>query len=214
MQDQRQWWDTDYRRLGAVRETAASRFAVRVAGLLAPGSTLLELGCGPGDDSAFFARAGHRVLAADFASNALARARSGHASTSGPDFLLLDMSAPLPFRDQCCDAVYARLSLHYFTDEVTRGIFAEIRRVLRPGGLLAFICKSTGDPLYGQGEAVGQDMFELKGKVRHFFSEAYARDLLAPGFYITELSSGPEEVYGGLSDIVTAIASRAAAPAP
>jgi ubiquinone/menaquinone biosynthesis C-methylase UbiE len=209
MQDQRRWWDRDYQRLRPGRETAASRFAVRVAGMLLPGSTLLELGCGPGDDSAYFARAGHRVLAADFASAALTGARREHASASGPDFLLLDMRAPLPVQDHCCDAVYARLSLHYFTDAVTRGVFAEIRRVLRPGGLLAFICKSTSDPLYGQGEAVEPDMFLRHGKVRHFFSEAYARELLTPGFHITELSSGPEQVYGGMSDIVTAIARRA-----
>ena len=208
MQDQRRWWDRDYQRLRPARETEASRFAVRVAGMLLPGSTLLELGCGLGDDGAYFARAGHRVLAADFAPAALAGARREHAGASGPDFLLLDMSAPLPFRDRCCDAVYARLSLHYFTDDVTRSIFAEIQWVLRPGGLLAFICKSTDDPLYGQGAAVGPDMFLLHGKVRHFFSEAYARGLFSSGFHIAELSSGPEEVYGGMSDIVTAIARR------
>lgn len=206
MQDQRQWWDRDYSGPRAVGETAPSAFAVRVAGLLPPRGTVLELGCGPGIDSGYFAQAGHRVLAADFSLAALVRARREYAASPSPSFLLLDMRAPLPFRERSLDVVYARLSLHYFTDDVTRRIVAEIRRALRPGGLIAFMCKSTGDPLYGRGERVGPEMFLLDGKVRHFFSEAYALNLLSPGFRINQLTSGPERVYGGMSDIVTAIA--------
>ena len=116
----------------------------------------------------------------------------------------------MPFRDRAFDAVYARLSLHYFPDAVTRQMFGEIRRVLRPDGMLAFMCKSTADPLYGEGNQIEPDMFLRDGKVRHFFSEAYARECLRAGYQIDALWSGPETVYDGPSNVVRVRATRLA----
>src|SRR2546422_160092 len=102
------------------------------------------------------------------------------------------MTQPFPFHANTFDVVYARLSLHYFTGAQTQQIFREIHRILKPGGLLCFICKSTKDPLYGQGKKIEEDMFELKGHVRHFFSEAYARKCLERGYKIKKMESGKE----------------------
>ena len=69
---------------------------------------------------------------------------------------------------------------------------AEVRRVLRPGGLQIYTVRSTADPDCGAGTSHGDDMYEAGGFVVHFFS----RDLverLARGFDlldITELEEG------------------------
>ncbi len=184
-----------------------SEFAKEVLKLLSPKSKILELGCGNGNDSIGFAKAGHNLIATDFSEVVIKNNSERLGQVSGLTFEVLDMSEPFKFERNEFDAVYARLSLHYFTNEVTRRVFSEIKRVLKPNGQLFFICKSTDDPLYGKGNQIEADMFELDGHVRHFFSEEYARSLMSDGFRIEKLTSGSEKFYGYESSFVKAIAS-------
>lgn len=167
---------------------------------------MLELGCGPARDGAHFAALGHTVVATDFSQSALGPARAVFASQPGLHFCLLDTAAPLPFRDGAFDAVYARLSLHYFPDHVTRRVFRELRRVLRPHGFLGFVCKSTADPLYGRGRQLEPDFFELDGHLRHFFSPVYAASCLALAFDLIELRERDGDLYGKPSAFIEVIA--------
>jgi SAM-dependent methyltransferase len=196
--DQRAHWDA-VRRQTAAPTTAhgPSSFAQAFARRLPATARVLELGCGPGHDSAHFATLGHIVVATDFSIEALRPARAIHGDGPGLSFCLLDLAAPLPFRDAAFDAIYARLSLHYFPDRVTRRIFRELRRVLPPGGVLGFMCKMTGDPLYGRGREIEPDMFELKGHLRHFFSPDYARTCLTRDgdFVLIELTERRDTLY-------------------
>ena len=213
--DQRALWNAlRQRNAPPTTKRGPSSFAQQCAGHFPPGSLVLELGCGPARDSASFATLGHTALATDFSSAALGPARRVYAETSGLHFCLLDLAAPLPVRDATFDAVHARLSLHYFPDRVTRQIFTEVRRVLRAGGLLCFMCKSPGDPLYGQGREVEPDMFELNGHLRHFFSPAYARSCLEPGFAPVSLTEARGKLYGSESAFVEVIARATCAIAP
>src|SRR5206468_8280938 len=156
-------------------------FCERLAELLTQPSRVLEIGAGPGDDAAFLATQGHEVIATDVSPSAIEGARVRYGHIAGLSFEPHDGAAPFDLPDASLDAVYARLSLHYFLDATTRAIFAELARLLRPSGLIAFMCKSTADPLYGKGMLVEPDVFESH-HLRHFFSEAYARELLAPAF--------------------------------
>jgi SAM-dependent methyltransferase len=97
--------------------------------------------------------------------------------------------------------------LHYYRDAVTRAVFTEIRRVLAPGGLLLFACKSPQDPAWGRGVEIEPDLFDLNGKVRHFFSEAYARSLLTDGFTEIRIESHTGKLYGQKAGWITVIAS-------
>jgi SAM-dependent methyltransferase len=185
-----------------------SPLARECATLLPRGSHVLELGCGPGFDAAYLAGQGHRVAATDFSRTVLHEV--ARAACAGRDVALLaaDHSRPLPFRDGAFDAAYARLTLHYFTDVVTRRIFAEIARVLRPAGLLCFLCKSTADPLCGRGQRIERDMYVLDGHARHFFSPAYARECLEPAFELLDLDARPETLYREDSAVVRVLARR------
>ena len=205
--DQRQEWDAIYGVAAArFRTRDASAFAREVVGRFPARACMLELGCGQGRDARFFAEAGHRVIATDFSEAVMAANRKQHGNVSNLAFVIADTSSPLPFASKRFDAVYASLSLHYFVDETTRRIFEEIAGALKPGGLLCFVCKSTEDPSYGQGERIEEDMYLKDGHVRHFFSEAYARACLAGDLEAVEIASRRAEVDGEPAGVIQVIA--------
>ena len=143
--------------------------------------TILELGCGQGRDAVELAAAGYPVHAVDVSANAIQSAAAALPASlrSRVAFHRLDIADALPFADGAYSAVYSYLSLHYFDDPTTVRVFAEVHRVLRPGGLLGFVVKSVNDRLCGRGERLGPDRYCLDGHVRHFFSKDYVHQLLA-----------------------------------
>lgn len=144
--------------------------------------TVLELGCGTGNDSARLAGAGYSVTAADVSGEAIgqARARFGSMVT----FLVADVTRPLPFPDKGFDAVMSNVALHMFPDRVTRVVFAEVGRLVRPGGLFVFHVNALEDrPLRARNlparELEPDYVAEESGQTMHFFSEPYLRELLS-----------------------------------
>jgi SAM-dependent methyltransferase len=110
-----------------------------------------------------------------------ARARSGPAVT----FIVADVSRPLPFPDHSFDAVMSNVALHMFPDHVTRSIFTEIGRAVRPDGLFLFHVNALQDRelrlrrLPVARELEPDYVLEESGQTMHFFSDDYLRDLLA-----------------------------------
>ncbi len=209
MQDQRQLWDNAHTNLGLhVHSLRQTQFAEEVEATIPKASTILELGCGEGNDSAYFAKQGHAVVATDF-SDVVIEQNHERWSQTNLLFKVQDTSEHLQYDDNSFGVVYARLSLHYSTDEITQKIFAEINRVLKPDGYLCFICKEVSDAIYGKGTQIESDMFELDGHVRHFFSEVYARKLLSDiGFRIESLTKGQEKIYERQSAFIKIIARK------
>lgn len=145
--------------------------------------TVLELGCGTGNDAARLAREGYAVTATDGSLEAIdsARAKFGGAF----ELRVTDMTEPLPFADDSFDAVMSNVALHMFPDAVTRQVFAEVGRVVRPGGLFLLHVNAIEDrPLRarwrpGARELEPDFIIEPSGQTMHFFSGEYLRDLLA-----------------------------------
>lgn len=100
--------------------------------------TVIDLGCGGGLDSRFLAErlsTNAQIIALDLTPEALTRARDTLTGAGGAAVRLLaaDMES-LPLPDGCADAVIANAALNLATDKPAA--FAEITRVLRPGGHL------------------------------------------------------------------------------
>lgn len=125
---------------------------------LQPGQTFADLGCGPGDYSLRAAREVGKdglVLAVD-QNPAMVRVVEEQCREHGLTNVVThkqDMSAPLPFPDQCVDTCLLSTSLHCMDIE-THGpaLFRELHRILKTGGHVAVLeCKKErmnfGPPL-------------------------------------------------------------------
>lgn len=139
--------------------------------------TLLDLGCGDGRDSLFFASEGLNVTSVDFSENEIKKLNE-LSKEKGLNINAIQTDIrKINFPENSFDVIYAHLSLHYFEDEITTQIFEKLFRILKKDGLIFIKCKSVEDASYGQGEKVGEDMYK-KGHLRHFFSEEYMRKKL------------------------------------
>jgi ubiquinone/menaquinone biosynthesis C-methylase UbiE len=94
---------------------------------------LLDLGCGCGEAAVYFALKGARVTALDLSPGMLTTTREV-AKFHGTTVTTCEASGDiLPFADNSFDIVYAANVLHHVALEQT---LIEIKRVLRPGGVL------------------------------------------------------------------------------
>ncbi len=209
MKDQLQHWNNAHTEQWLHSHSEhQTKFAEEVNGFTSHKSKILELGCGEGNDSIYFADQGHSVVATDF-SNVAIEGNRKRWSNPRLRFEELDISKPFGFDDNSFQLVYARLSLHYFRDDVTKGIFSEIHRVLNPGGLLCFMCKEVSDGLYGKGEELEHDVYELDGHIRHFFSERYVCELLDHAdFHPESIIMGSEMIYDRRSSYIKVRAKK------
>jgi SAM-dependent methyltransferase len=155
--------------------------------------TVLELGCGTGNDAARLAREGYQVTAIDLSAEAIGRAQARFGSMAR--FMVADMSQRLPFLDGGFDAVMSNVAMHMFPDVVTREVFAQVRRLVRTGGLFVFHVNALEDrPLRARWQSARElepdYVAEESGQTMHFFSEAYLRELLG-GWQELQLTSVP-----------------------
>ena len=137
-------------------------------------TALLELGGGQGRDTHFFARQGFDVTVLDY-SGAAIEAITAKAEASGLTSLIRavrhDVREPLPFEDESFDCCYSHMlfCMALTTAELER-LSAEIRRVLRPGGVSVYTVRHTGDAHWRTGIHRGEEMYEVGGFIVHFFS--------------------------------------------
>lgn len=133
---------------------------------------ILELGCGQGQDTRFFAEHGYSLVALDSSQKGIeyAQEKTPEVLKSTIEYHVADIAKPLDFGDDTFDVVYSHLAIHYFSTEETERLFAEIYRVLTPGGILAFFVNSTSDVEHGQGNRIEENYFEIRDIKKRFFS--------------------------------------------
>ncbi len=197
---QRRHWDAAFGANPEMFGSAPSDPARKAAEVLrAHGKmSLLELGCGQGRDSLFFARHGSHVTALDYSQVAIDNLANEAASADLTPFVTAcrhDVREPLPFEANSFDASFSHmLFCMVLTSAELERLAEEIRGVLRPGGLNVYTVRHTGDPHYRTGIHRGEDMYEVGGFIVHFFSLEKVH-ALARGYEILSIDSFEE---GGL----------------
>lgn len=158
-------------------------------------ATVLELGAGQGRDTLYLARRGFQVHALDYVVEGI-EAIEAKGETEGLNDRvtvgLHDVRQPLPFADASFDASYSHmlLCMALTTPELER-LAGDLRRVVRPGGLVVYTIRTTADPHYGAGIARGDDMYEHGGFVVHFFDRELI-ERLSDGFVLVDVSEFTE----------------------
>lgn len=124
------------------------RCAIAALGLRS-GDRVLDLACGSGDLAAEATRRGARVMAVDFSSGMLRRARARRIGCE----LVRGDALSLPLADASVDAVVSGFALRNFVDLDTA--LRECARVLRPGGRIALLeVDRPGNALLRAGHAL------------------------------------------------------------
>lgn len=151
--------------------------------------TVLELGCGQGEDAASLSAAGLDVVAFDRRRQAVdtARQRAPRAA-----LLLADLARILPFRDASFGAAVASLSMHYLPWRETLAAFAEVRRVLERDAPFLLRLNATDDLHHGagQGEAIEVNLFRAAGghaELKRFFDREAVVAALGTSFAVEDL---------------------------
>jgi SAM-dependent methyltransferase len=208
--DQKELWQNKWKNI--TQHLPATYFARRSFSLMKSQRprTLLDLGCGDGKDSLYFARKGIRVTAIDFSARAIEKL-THRATGMKVHPKVMDIRNLKLIRK--FDVIYANLSLHYFDDKTTTRIFNDIHKLLPKRGLFFVRCKSINDPLYGRGKKLGKDFFILNNHKRHFFSQEYLKKKLAK-FKILKIRRSTakhqrvERVMPEKSSFIEAVASK------
>ena len=157
-----------------------------VSGLDIQGKTILDIGSGIGGPALLLAgEMGARVTGIDLEGPLVARARS-YAARAGLvdriEFRLVE-AGPLPFEDDAFDVVYSSGAFTQVEDKA--GMFAEVFRVLEPGGVFTCYDWMKGDQPYSE------DMrywFKMEGLTYAMETlHAHGRILQEAGFEDVEL---------------------------
>lgn len=113
---------------------APSGFARQIADRLTPGARVLDLGCGEGRDSVYFASKGFEVTGLDVSADALAKARRlADERQLQVRWLCRSMlEAPVAGR---FDLVYSCGSVHHLRRCDRARLFRRLRLLTAPGGL-------------------------------------------------------------------------------
>ena len=151
------------------------RFAIEVAGR----GPVYDLGCGPGQTTAFLHELGVPVRGLDLSPAFVAEARRRHP---GIDFMVGDMLS-LPISDAALGGAVAFYSIVHLSDDQLQLAFAEMFRVLRKDGRLLLAFHVGHGPVHVD-EFLGQP---LSADFMFFDAVSVAADLAVAGFAQIEI---------------------------
>ncbi len=104
------------------------------------GQRIVDLGCGAGRTTVELAARvapGGRVLGVDIAEEMLTGARRRAQGIDAMELRRADIQVD-PLEEEAFDGAYSRFGVMFFADPPAA--FANVRRALRPGGTLSFVC--------------------------------------------------------------------------
>lgn len=150
------------------------------------GDRVLDVGCGPGWETASFCEAGLTVTGIDLSPSFLEMASD---EVPGASFARMDMRR-LGFADSSFDGLWACASFHHVPRDRAAPTLAEFHRVLGPGGVVQLTCKrGEGGTTETTGDTFGDE--DRRRLVRYAPDEL--RDLaVREGFRVERLATSDD----------------------
>ena len=149
------YWNSYYASRAVLKLSAPSQFAAFVAQEAGDAHLIIEVGCGNGRDSLFFARHGFQVVAIDGSEAAISKCEESRQAQSlnGISFICASVGDD-GFAEALVQArtgsegpamAYARFFLHAITDAEETAFFAAMGAALREGDHLAVEYRTLRD---------------------------------------------------------------------
>lgn len=163
------------------------RFGMRHFGSAVPPRTILDLGCGGGRHSAFFASLGHRVIALDHSLEGCRHTRALLAERGHAGLVACASMHGICLPDASVDGALAYGVLYHTDAAGYRAAVGELWRVLREGARALVRTRATTDPRFGSGTrledrtfVMDDDLTSERGMVMHFLDRASIPAVFAP----------------------------------
>jgi SAM-dependent methyltransferase len=157
---------------------------------------VLELGCGQGRDTIFFASNGLDVVAIDSSQVAIDALSKIITEKNLPiKAIIYDVTEGIPFDNSYFDVVYSHMFFNMrFTDAQLKYLFGEVNRVLKIGALNLFSVRSDNDAMYRKGVEVEKSIYDINGFQIRFFTKSDLRNIsLSNGFEPYKITEAYEE---------------------
>ncbi len=176
------YWENFYSKQNA--ELKPSLFAVYVNGLMNDNrKNIIELGCGNGRDSIFFANNNHNVLAIDQCKTEIAFLQNHYKQVENLIFRCDDFTSLKT--DNSYDIVYSRFTLHSINKVEEQRVLKWAYNCLNTNGLFCIEVRGQRNEIYKLGKAVEneQDAFVYNDHYRRFLNfDILCSDLRNLGF--------------------------------
>jgi SAM-dependent methyltransferase len=139
--------------------------------------SVLDAGCGTGENALYFAQRGHPVKGIDFLREPIRRAKQKNVQRGlSATFLVLDALA-LEDLPELFDTVIDSGLFHVFSDPDRRHYVAGLATILKPGGRLFLLCFSDHEPgTHGPRRVSAQE-------IRDAFAEGWTVQSIEPSRY-------------------------------
>lgn len=147
--------------------------------------TILELGCGQGRDSLFFAKQNYAVTSIDFSPEAIdfVSENARMQKLDNIKTIVQDLRKNFIFKDKF-DLLYSNLALQFFNAKELGDIFKKIHSSLVNKGHFIFSTKKSGDKYYGTGIKIAENAYQSSGITRYFFDKNEIEKMLKDKFKV------------------------------
>lgn len=204
MMDDKNYWENYYN--DNPDPVDASTFAQFVIGFLNKKNTLIELGCGNGRDSIFFAENGINVIAVDQVESELDYLNDKYGND---DLIFKNGDFTNLAKVNTYDYVYSRFTLHSITEEAEGNVFDWVKSQLNEKGLFLFEVRSINDPMLSCGEKLSDTENVTTHYRRYLDLDETISKLEERGFDILyKLESDNLSVYGDDNPVLIRIVAK------
>lgn len=158
------YWNQYYH--NKVCSTKPSPFAQYIATLVEPGKQMVDLGCGNGRDTIFFAGLGMDIVGMDLSASAIQMLEAQKVPNA--KFVCGDFICHPNHTPECYDYAYSRFTIHAINPKQETMLLQTMYQALKPGGKFFIEVRSVHDPLYGKGKQVERNAFFYDNHYRRF----------------------------------------------
>ncbi len=184
-----EYWNTYYstKKLGFENQSLFAEFVIQD---LEAEKSLLELGCGNGRDSLYFAKNGIYVTAIDASDKAISLLNT-HFRLRTAQFICGDFVESEEIYQKQYDYCYSRFTWHSITQEQETNLLYNLPRAIKSNGRLFIEARSIHDDIFGEGCNVGENAYIYNDHFRRFIDmHQLTEKLVRFGFSIKSAQEG------------------------